>query len=57
MCDANSNCEYEGAMLEAVGAKDVYLYCSENGREYRIPQRQRVKVCPKCGEADWASLS
>jgi len=57
MCYVNNDCEYEGIMLEAIGDKDVYLYCNETNMEYRIPHRLKVLVCPECGEVDWMTLS
>ena len=56
MCDSNNECKYEGRMLEASGPKDTYLYCSENDKEYRVPHRITVLVCPECGEPDWRTL-
>lgn len=55
MCDQNSECDGD-IVFEATGAKDVYLYCSENDTEYRIPVRQTVNVCGECGEPDWMTL-
>ena len=56
MCDSNNECKYEGRMLEASGPKDIYLCCSENDKEYRVPHRITVLVCPECGEPDWRTL-
>lgn len=56
MCDSNNYCEYEGVMVEADGQRDVYLYCVETDKEYRIPHRITVQVCPECGEPDWRTL-
>ena len=56
MCDQNNNCDYEGPTYTAIGPKDVYVYCSENDKEYRIPSQVTVSVCPECGEPDWGTL-
>lgn len=56
MCDTNNDCEYEGDMWEATGPKDFYLTCSENDRDYRVPHRISVQVCPECGDEDWRTL-
>ncbi len=56
MCDANNECEVIGKYIEATGPKDVYVYCSELDKEYRIPHKLTVEVCGECGEADWLTL-
>lgn len=56
MCNSNNDCNYEGDMWDAIGDKDVYLYCFENDKEYRIPKRVTVLVCPECKEPDWTTL-
>jgi len=57
MCSANNNCDYEGEMWVAYGQKDAYFYCPENDQEYFNPDRLTLKVCPHCGEPDFATLS
>ena len=56
MCAVNNECDYEGQMLKATGPKDVSLDCVENDKEYRIPCRLTVSICPECQEPDWMTL-
>jgi hypothetical protein len=56
MCNSTNGCDYKGRMWEAIGGKDVYLYCSDNDKEYRVPDRIKVSVCPECSEPDWQTL-
>lgn len=56
MCNQNNDCDYEGEMYTAYGSKDVYVYCIETDKDYRIPHRITVQVCPKCSLPDWQTL-